>query len=139
MVRPSQVQESASAYCNSCKLGNCVFEYCFQVPANRIGYNCYNAVQLKTIQEVITLTVFAFFSVWYLREEFKWNYLIGFVFIILAVFLFSNAKGNIMKIQSNSTNFKSNIKLISEAEFQNKVKKFNPKNITLAILGLLTV
>lgn len=44
-----------------------------------------------------------------------------------------------MKIQSNSTNFKSNIKLISEAEFQNKVKKFNPKNITLAILGLLTV
>ena len=62
------------------------FEYCFQVPANRIGYNCYNAVQLKTIQEVITLTVFAFFSVWYLREEFKWNYLIGFVFIILAVF-----------------------------------------------------
>ena len=62
------------------------FEYCFQVPANRIGYNCYNAVQLKTIQEVITLTVFAFFSVWYLREEFKWNYLIGFIFIILAVF-----------------------------------------------------
>ena len=66
--------------------GIAFFEYCFQVPANRIGYDCYNAVQLKTIQEVITLTVFSFFSVWYLKEQFKWNYLIGFVFIILAVF-----------------------------------------------------
>ena len=66
--------------------GIAFFEYCFQVPANRIGYNCYNAVQLKTIQEVITLTVFAFFSVLYLKEQFKWNYLIGFIFIILAVF-----------------------------------------------------
>ena len=66
--------------------GIAFFEYCFQVPANRIGYGCYNAVQLKTIQEVITLTVFSFFSVWYLKEQFKWNYLIGFVFIILAVF-----------------------------------------------------
>ena len=66
--------------------GIAFFEYCFQVPANRIGYSVYNAAQLKTIQEVITLTVFAFFSVLYLKEEFKWNYLIGFVFIILAVF-----------------------------------------------------
>lgn len=66
--------------------GIAFFEYCFQVPANRIGYECYNAVQLKTIQEVITLTVFSFFSVWYLKEQFKWNYLVGFVFIILAVF-----------------------------------------------------
>jgi len=66
--------------------GIAFFEYCFQVPANRIGYSVYNAAQLKTIQEVITLTVFAFFSVLYLKEEFKWNYLIGFIFIILAVF-----------------------------------------------------
>ena len=66
--------------------GIAFFEYCFQVPANRIGYSVYSAAQLKTIQEVITLTVFAFFSVLYLKEEFKWNYLIGFVFIILAVF-----------------------------------------------------
>ena len=65
--------------------GIAFFEYCFQVPANRIGYNCYNAVQLKTIQEVITLIVFSFFSVLYLKEQFKWNYLIGFVFIALAV------------------------------------------------------
>lgn len=66
--------------------GIAFFEYCFQVPANRIGYSVYNAAQLKTIQEVITLTVFAVFSVLYLKEEFKWNYLIGFIFIILAVF-----------------------------------------------------
>ena len=61
-------------------------EYCFQVPANRIGSYAYSAAQLKTIQEVITLVVFSFFSVLYLKEQFKWNYLVGFCFIILAVF-----------------------------------------------------
>ena len=66
--------------------GIAFFEYCFQVPANRIGYDCYNAVQLKTIQEVITLVVFSLFSIWYLKEQFRWNYLVGFVFIVLAVF-----------------------------------------------------
>ncbi len=66
--------------------GIAFFEYCFQVPANRMGYSVYNAAQLKTIQEVITLSVFAVFSVLYLKEEFRWNYLIGFIFIILAVF-----------------------------------------------------
>ena len=66
--------------------GIALFEYCFQVPAKRIGYGVYNAAQLKTIQEVITLIVFSFFSVFYLKEQFKWNYLVGFCFIILAVF-----------------------------------------------------
>ena len=66
--------------------GIAFFEYCFQVPANRIGYSVYNGAQLKTIQEVITLSVFAVFSVLYLKEEFRWNYLVGFFFIILAVF-----------------------------------------------------
>lgn len=66
--------------------GIAFFEYCFQVPANRIGYNYYNAAQLKTIQEVITLIVFSVFSVVYLKESFKWNYAVGFAFIILAVF-----------------------------------------------------
>ena len=61
-------------------------EYCFQVPANRIGHEFFNAAQLKTIQEVITLIVFSVFSVLYLKEEFKWNYLVGFVFIVIAVF-----------------------------------------------------
>ncbi len=66
--------------------GIAFFEYCFQVPANRIGYSVYSAAQLKTIQEIITLSVFAVFSVLYLREEFRWNYLIGFIFIVLAAF-----------------------------------------------------
>lgn len=66
--------------------GIALFEYCFQVPANRIGYEYYTAAQLKTIQEVITLVVFSIFSVLYLKEEFHWNYLVGFLFIILAVF-----------------------------------------------------
>ncbi len=65
--------------------GIAFFEYCFQVPANRIGHEVYNAVQLKTIQEVITLVVFSVFSILYLKEQFRWNYLVGFVFIILAV------------------------------------------------------
>ncbi len=66
--------------------GIAFFEYCFQVPANRIGYSVYSAAQLKTVQEIITLSVFAIFSVLYLKEEFRWNYLIGFIFIVLAAF-----------------------------------------------------
>ncbi len=61
-------------------------EYCFQVPANRIGSYEFSTAQLKTMQEVITLVVFAIFSILYLREPIKWNYLVGFSFIILAVF-----------------------------------------------------
>lgn len=66
--------------------GIAFFEYCFQVPANRIGHEFFSAAQLKTMQEVITLIVFSVFSILYLKEEFKWNYLVGFLFIILAVF-----------------------------------------------------
>ena len=61
-------------------------EYCFQVPANRIGHATWSAAQLKVIQEVITLVVFAVFSVLWLKESLKWNYLVGFACILLAVF-----------------------------------------------------
>src|SRR5256885_3837443 len=61
------------------------FEYCFQVPANRIGSYEFSAAQLKTIQEVITLTVFAVFSVLYLKQPLRWNYLVGFALIVVAV------------------------------------------------------
>jgi uncharacterized protein len=66
-------------------------EYCFQVPANRLGSNAgIGAAQLKTIQEVITLSVFCFFSVLYLNEPLKWNYLVGFLFIVFgALFVFA--------------------------------------------------
>jgi hypothetical protein len=66
--------------------GIAFFEYCFQVPANRIGSYEFTTAQLKTIQEVITLVVFCGFSVFYLKESLKWNYLVGFVFMVGAVF-----------------------------------------------------
>jgi uncharacterized protein len=60
-------------------------EYCFQVPANRIGSYHFSAAQLKIMQEVITLAVFAFFSVLYLKESLRWNHLVAFGFLIGAV------------------------------------------------------
>lgn len=66
--------------------GIAFFEYCFQVPANRIGHEYYDAAQLKIMQEAITLIVFSFFSVLYLKENLKWNYIVGFILILLAVF-----------------------------------------------------
>jgi uncharacterized protein (DUF486 family) len=66
--------------------GIAFFEYIFQVPANRIGHGQFSAAQLKTIQEVITLIVFSLFSIFYLKEELRWNYAVGFLLIILAVF-----------------------------------------------------
>jgi uncharacterized protein len=57
-------------------------EYCFQMPANRLGHNAgMSAAQLKTIQEVVTLTVFCVFAVFYLKEPLKWNYILGFALI----------------------------------------------------------
>ena len=68
-----------------------LFEYMFQVPANRIGFNDnggpFSLVQLKVIQEVITLTVFSVFTLLFFKDQaIKWNHLISFVFIILAVY-----------------------------------------------------
>lgn len=67
--------------------GIAFLEYCFQVPANRVGSYQYNGAELKTIQEVITLVVFGIFSVLYLKEPFKWNYTVGFACLVAAVFL----------------------------------------------------
>ncbi len=61
-------------------------EYCFQVPANRIGSYYLSTAQLKTIQEIITLIVFAGFSILFLKEELKWNYLVGFFFLMVAAY-----------------------------------------------------
>ena len=71
--------------------GIALFEYILQVPANRTGFKEYGGpfslVQLKVIQEVITLTVFVIFSlIFFKNETFKMNHLIGFVFLILAVY-----------------------------------------------------
>jgi uncharacterized protein (DUF486 family) len=58
-------------------------EYILQVPANRVGHGYFSAAELKTIQEVITLTVFAIFSVTYLGEAIRWNHAVGFALIAL--------------------------------------------------------
>ncbi len=71
--------------------GIAFFEYCFQVPANRLGYHAtggsFTLVQLKVIQEVITLMVFTVFTtLLFKNEEFRYNHFIGFLFLVLAVY-----------------------------------------------------
>jgi uncharacterized protein (DUF486 family) len=66
--------------------GIAFIEYCLAVPANRLGSAVYTTAQLKTMQEVITLLVFAGFSVVYLKEPLTWNYVIGFVLIAAGAF-----------------------------------------------------
>jgi uncharacterized protein (DUF486 family) len=61
------------------------FEYCFQVPANRMGYGEFTAFQLKIIQEVVTLCVFVVFAWAYLGERVRWNHAISFLFLVGAV------------------------------------------------------
>jgi len=67
-----------------------LFEYMLQVPANRIGHGYFSAAELKTIQEVITLSVFSFFSVWYLGEPLHWNHAVGFLLIAAGAFFVFN-------------------------------------------------
>ena len=70
--------------------GIAFFEYCLMVPANRIGHGHFSAAELKTIQEVITLSVFAVFSVLYLKEPLSRNHLAGFAFIATGAFFIFN-------------------------------------------------
>ena len=67
--------------------GIAFFEYCLMVPANRMGSAVYSAPQLKGMQEVITLLVFAGFSTWYLDTPLKWNHWAGFALIVVAAWL----------------------------------------------------
>lgn len=67
--------------------GIAFFEYCLQVPGNRLGSAVYSAPQLKGMQEVITLLVFAVFSTWYLGQPLKWNHWAAFALILLAALL----------------------------------------------------
>ncbi len=71
--------------------GIAFFEYCLQVPANRIGFREYGGpfsqIELKVIQEVVTLLIFMVFTlVFFKTESFRWNHLLGFVFLVLAVY-----------------------------------------------------
>ena len=67
--------------------GSAFFEYCLMVPANRTGYaDGLNGFQLKITQEVITLIVFTVFAIFYLKEPFRYNYLISFLLVLGAVY-----------------------------------------------------
>ena len=70
--------------------GIAFFEYCFAVPANRIGYTVYSAAQLKTIQEIITVSVFAVFAVLYLGDTIRWNHVAALGCLALAAFFAFN-------------------------------------------------
>ena len=72
--------------------GIALFEYCLQVPANRIGYTVLNVGQLKLIQEIITLTVFVPFAVYYLKEPLKLDYLWAALCVMGAVFFVFRSK-----------------------------------------------
>jgi hypothetical protein len=72
--------------------GIAFFEYCFQVPANRIGYASYSATQLKILQEAISLSVFCIFAILVLGERLRWNHAVSFVLLIGAVY-FAFLKG----------------------------------------------
>lgn len=74
--------------------GIAFFEYCLQVPANRIGHGQFETIQLKIIQEVITLLVFIAFVIFYMREPPRWNYLVSFALVIAAVY-FAFLPGNV--------------------------------------------
>lgn len=88
-------------------------EYCFQVPANRIGSYEFSAAQLKVIQEVITLIVFSVFSVFYLKQQFQWNYLVAFLLVVGAVvFVFMGGNAPNHAVEQGDTSHKQ-LSLIS--------------------------
>lgn len=91
IVFKSKVEKLSVVFIVLLSWGIALFEYCFQVPANRMGSLEYNGPfslwQLKVIQEVISLTVFTVFAVVFLKtDSLRWNHLVGFVCLILAVF-----------------------------------------------------
>jgi hypothetical protein len=66
--------------------GIAFFEYCLMVPANRWGYGQFTVVQLKTIQEIVTLTVFAAFAILYIGESIRWNHVVAFGCLVAAAY-----------------------------------------------------
>jgi uncharacterized protein len=74
--------------------GIAFFEYCLQVPANRLGSAQFSTAQLKIMQEAISLVVFAGFSILYLKEQLRWNYIVAFGLILAAVFFVMLGRDN---------------------------------------------
>ncbi len=65
--------------------GIAFFEYCFMIPANHFGHSRFSGFELKMIQEVITLLVFTFFSIYFLNEGLRWNHFVGILFLFAAI------------------------------------------------------
>jgi hypothetical protein len=86
LVWASALQGDAAHRRHHGELGIAFLEYCMAVPANRLGSAVYTTAQLKTIQEIVTLLVFAGFSILYLKEPITWNYAIGFVLVAAGAF-----------------------------------------------------
>jgi Putative member of DMT superfamily (DUF486) len=85
VIRPSAVSRPTADAGDRVSWLIAFAEYCFQVPANRIGYGQFTGYQLKIIQEAITLMICAVFAYFYLREAPRWNYLLSFVCLMGAV------------------------------------------------------
>ena len=85
LVRALEVSTAAAHHRDRCELADRVLRIRFQVPANRIGYGEFTVVQLKVIQEVITLAVFSVFAWVYFGKKLKWNHAVAFLFLIGAV------------------------------------------------------
>lgn len=91
--------------------GIAFFEYCFMVPANRWGNSQYSAVELKIIQEVVTLLVFSCFVIWYLGERIRWNHVAAFLCIMAAVgFTFLPGHLHLKRLFSGSPGQTENMK-----------------------------
>jgi uncharacterized protein (DUF486 family) len=97
LVWAPEVLASAAVQSHSGELVDCVCRVLLSGAGERIGSYEFSAVQLKTIQEVITLVVFSGFSVWYLGDELKWNYFVGFGLMVMAVgFIFKKWSGGLV-------------------------------------------
>lgn len=93
MVRAFEGTKSQTMdHCRVGELGNCIFEYMIQVPANRIGFTVLSVAQLKILQEVITLTVFVPFAVFYLKEPLKLDYVWAGLCMVGAVYFMFRAR-----------------------------------------------
>jgi len=68
--------------------GIAFFEYCLQVPANRWGYGAFSLQQLKVLQEIITMVVFAGFAVWYMKERLTWDFVYASLCLVAAAFFY---------------------------------------------------
>src|SRR3546814_20301909 len=114
-----RISDWSSDVCSS----DLFFEYCLVIPANRIGYGVYSAAELKTLQEVVTLIIFAGFAVFWLGEKLTVNHLVGFGLIAAGAFLIF--KGPIEVCQD----FTATLKQMGRASCRERVDQYGLKSV----------